>query len=72
MSNYFSNFHFSCIPILLYSRIILKGIKYSRIDGTITESADRQKIVNQFNSDTSLKVMLLTTGVGGVGLTITG
>ena len=33
---------------------------------------ERVEIVDQFNSDESIKVLILTTAVGGLGLTLTG
>ena len=35
-------------------------------------SEERQNIVDKFNSDESIKVLILTTSVGGLGLTLTG
>ena len=35
-------------------------------------SADRMKIVNKFNRDPSVSLLLCTTAVGGVGLNLTG
>ncbi len=43
-----------------------------RIDGTILKSSARQAIVTQFNEDPSYFICMLTTQVGGVGLTLTG
>ncbi len=42
-----------------------------RLDGSV-EANKRQDIVNQFNSDPSIDVLLLTTSVGGLGLNLTG
>ncbi|KAJ9444270.1 Protein CHROMATIN REMODELING 24 [Diplonema papillatum] len=42
-----------------------------RLDGS-TKIRDRQGLVDRFNNDTTIDAMLLTTGVGGVGLTLTG
>ncbi len=33
---------------------------------------ERVEIVDQFNADESIKVLILTTAVGGLGLTLTG
>ncbi len=82
-----------------------EGFGFCRLDGTITKTSDRQKIVNRFNKDhkllggwratsigaitvvsvgaecpscvalygvSSSAACLLTTGVGAVGLTLTG
>lgn len=35
-------------------------------------SRERIEIVEQFNNDISVKVLILTTSVGGLGLTLTG
>jgi SNF2 family DNA or RNA helicase len=47
------------------------GVKYVRIDGEVTLS-DRPSIVAKFNNRTDYRVCLLTTGVGALGLTLTG
>lgn len=48
----------------------VKGI--SRIDGS-TKERDRQRLVDLFNEKgSSIDVMLLSTGAGGIGLTLTG
>jgi len=43
-----------------------------RIDGTISNPQEREKIVEKFQTDRSYNVMLMTTQVGSVGLTLTG
>lgn len=50
----------------------LVGISMLRIDGSVTSVQDRQDIIDRFNADASLHCLLLTTGVGGVGITLTG
>jgi TATA-binding protein-associated factor len=47
------------------------GISYLRLDGTVPPG-DRQAVVDQFNQDESIDLMLLTTHIGGVGLNLTG
>ncbi|CAH8487646.1 unnamed protein product [Schistosoma turkestanicum] len=42
-----------------------------RLDGRTAKVCDRVSIINKFQNDKSYTVMLLTTQVGGVGLTIT-
>ena len=42
-----------------------------RLDGSVPAS-QRQNIVNTFNSDPSIDLLLLTTSVGGLGLNLTG
>ncbi|XP_017968444.1 TATA-binding protein-associated factor 172 isoform X2 [Drosophila navojoa] len=49
----------------------LPSVTYLRLDGSVPASL-RQDIVNNFNSDPSIDVLLLTTLVGGLGLNLTG
>lgn len=42
-----------------------------RVDGTITQLAERERRIALFQTDTRYSVFLLTTQVGGVGLTLT-
>lgn len=46
--------------------------RHSRLHGAISGIDERQQIVDDFNRDDSISCMLLTTQVGGVGLTLTG
>ncbi|CAK8695580.1 unnamed protein product [Clavelina lepadiformis] len=41
------------------------------MDGLVTKTSEREKRVNKFQQDDSYHVFLLTTQVGGVGLTLT-
>ena len=50
---------------------LLPSVQYLRLDGSV-EANKRQNIVNQFNTDPSYDVLLLTTSVGGLGLNLTG
>ncbi|ODA79641.1 hypothetical protein RJ55_05235 [Drechmeria coniospora] len=50
---------------------LLPSVSHLRLDGSV-EANKRQDIVNQFNSDPSYDVLLLTTSVGGLGLNLTG
>ncbi|KAF9609750.1 hypothetical protein IFM89_018198 [Coptis chinensis] len=50
--------------------IISKGYKFLRIDGT-TKISDREKIVNNFQEGEGAPIFLLTSQVGGLGLTLT-
>jgi TATA-binding protein-associated factor len=50
---------------------LLPSVQYLRLDGSVP-AGDRQNIVNQFNTDPSYDVLLLTTSVGGLGLNLTG
>ncbi|OWZ24343.1 hypothetical protein PHMEG_000625 [Phytophthora megakarya] len=52
-------------------RDALPGVTYRRLDGQ-TPRAKRADIVQHFNADPSIDVLLLTTSVGGLGLTLTG
>lgn len=52
-------------------RKLLPSVQYLRLDGNV-EANKRQNIVNQFNTDPSYDVLLLTTSVGGLGLNLTG
>lgn len=49
----------------------MPSLRYLRIDGNVSPE-DRSKRVDEFNTDDSIKVMLLTTRVGGLGLNLTG
>lgn len=52
-------------------RALMPSVTYLRLDGSV--SADRRhNIVQTFNADPSIDVLLLTTAVGGLGLTLTG
>jgi TATA-binding protein-associated factor len=50
---------------------MLPSVQFMRLDGNV-EANKRQNIVNQFNTDPSYDVLLLTTSVGGLGLNLTG
>jgi len=47
------------------------GISSLRLDGS-TPTQQRQLIADQFNQDPTIDILLLTTSVGGLGLTLTG
>lgn len=47
------------------------NIRYLRLDGTIAPN-DRQPVVDKFNNDPAIDLLLVTTHIGGVGLTLTG
>lgn len=49
----------------------MPSISYLRMDGS-TNVHKRHEIVNRFNADPSIDVLLLTTSVGGLGLNLTG
>ncbi|KAG6818211.1 hypothetical protein H0H87_000116 [Tephrocybe sp. NHM501043] len=50
---------------------LMPSVTYMRLDGS-TESSKRHAVVQTFNSDPSIDCLLLTTHVGGLGLTLTG
>ena len=57
----------------IVEQVLLKSIpnaSYLRLDGSI-EASDRFNVVQRFNSDPSIDLMLLTTHVGGLGLNLT-
>jgi len=49
----------------------MKGVTYLRMDGSVPPAA-RQGLVDQFNGDPTIDVLLLSTHVGGLGLNLTG
>ncbi|XP_028271068.1 DNA excision repair protein ERCC-6-like isoform X3 [Parambassis ranga] len=48
-----------------------RGFKVLRLDGTITQLAERERRISLFQNDKRYTVFLLTTQVGGVGITLT-
>ncbi|XP_010911175.1 SNF2 domain-containing protein ENL1 [Elaeis guineensis] len=55
---------------LIQEALILEGYKFLRIDGT-TKVSDREKIVKDFQEGAGAPIFLLTSQVGGLGLTLT-
>ncbi|MGH0167403.1 UNVERIFIED_CONTAM: hypothetical protein FKN15_077605 [Acipenser sinensis] len=56
----------------ILSRILVnRGFKLLRIDGTITDLSERQRRITLFQNGKEYSVFLLTTQVGGVGITLT-
>ncbi|KAH9923909.1 SNF2 chromatin remodeling protein [Epithele typhae] len=49
----------------------MPSVTYMRLDGT-TDANKRHAVVQTFNADPSIDCLLLTTHVGGLGLTLTG
>jgi len=49
----------------------MPSVTYMRLDGS-TDANKRHAVVQTFNSDPSIDCLLLTTHVGGLGLTLTG
>ncbi|KAF8321727.1 hypothetical protein DL93DRAFT_2209827, partial [Clavulina sp. PMI_390] len=52
-------------------KALMPTVTYMRLDGT-TDATKRHAVVETFNSDPSIDCLLLTTHVGGLGLTLTG
>ena len=52
-------------------RKLMPLVTYTRLDGSVA-AEKRFDIVQTFNADPSIDVLLLTTAVGGLGLTLTG
>ncbi|XP_033746944.1 LOW QUALITY PROTEIN: DNA excision repair protein ERCC-6-like [Pecten maximus] len=48
-----------------------RGHKVMRLDGTVIHICERDQRIHKFQTDTSYTLFLLTTQVGGVGLTLT-
>ncbi|KAG0435521.1 hypothetical protein HPB47_018438 [Ixodes persulcatus] len=56
----------------IIQRILLnRGFRVTRLDGTITKLCERDRLVTQFQTKSLADIFLLTTQVGGVGLTLT-
>ncbi|KAK1418802.1 hypothetical protein QVD17_27949 [Tagetes erecta] len=55
---------------LIQDTLNARGYKFLRIDGT-TKPSDRLKIVNDFQEGNAAPIFLLTSQVGGLGLTLT-
>lgn len=49
----------------------MPSVTFMRLDGSV-EANKRHDIVQTFNSDPTIDVLLLTTSVGGLGLNLTG
>ncbi|KAJ7632150.1 SNF2 superfamily chromatin remodeling protein [Roridomyces roridus] len=49
----------------------MPSVTYMRLDGS-TDASKRHAVVQTFNSDPSIDCLLLTTHIGGLGLTLTG
>jgi TATA-binding protein-associated factor len=52
-------------------KTLMPSVTYMRMDGQ-TEASKRHAVVQTFNGDPSIDVLLLTTQVGGLGLNLTG
>lgn len=56
---------------IIQEEIKCKGYDFVRIDGT-AKAHDREKLVNEFQTNDAIPIFLLTSQVGGLGLTLTG
>lgn len=56
---------------LLLQRHIISDIGYVRLDGRVPLE-ERTRLVDIFNNNESIRIMLLTTRIGGLGLNLTG
>lgn len=50
---------------------LMPSVTYMRMDGS-TDPSKRHAVVQTFNQDPRIDVLLLTTSVGGLGLNLTG
>ena len=48
-----------------------RGHRVARLDGTVRHLHEREDIIKRFSKNQAISVFLLTTQVGGVGLTLT-
>ncbi|XP_067084863.1 DNA excision repair protein ERCC-6-like [Osmerus mordax] len=51
--------------------LVNKGFKVMRVDGTVIHLVERERRISLFQTDKRYSVFLLTTQVGGVGITLT-
>lgn len=63
--------HFRKVLDILERILGNRGFKVMRLDGTIKQITEREKRISLFQMDRSYSVFLLTTQVGGVGITLT-
>lgn len=56
---------------ILQAAISEQSYAYCRIDGSISSATDRQALVQEFQTRDDIPVFLLTSQVGGLGLTLT-
>ncbi|KAH9309094.1 hypothetical protein KI387_037005, partial [Taxus chinensis] len=56
---------------IIQDEVKSKGYDFRRIDGTL-KACDRAKLVNEFQASDTIPIFLLTSQVGGLGLTLTG
>uniref|UniRef100_M3ZFE3 DNA excision repair protein ERCC-6-like n=1 Tax=Xiphophorus maculatus TaxID=8083 RepID=M3ZFE3_XIPMA len=63
--------HYRTVLDILERILGNRGFKLLRLDGTITQITEREKLISRFQKDKRYSVFLLTTQVGGVGITLT-
>ncbi|XP_045890721.1 DNA excision repair protein ERCC-6-like [Micropterus dolomieu] len=63
--------HYRKVLDILEPILVNRGFKVMRLDGTITQIAERERRITKFQTDKRYSVFLLTTQVGGVGITLT-
>ncbi|XP_038559147.1 DNA excision repair protein ERCC-6-like [Micropterus salmoides] len=63
--------HYRKVLDILERILVNRGFKVMRLDGTITQIAERERRITKFQTDKRYSVFLLTTQVGGVGITLT-
>lgn len=63
--------HYRVVLDILERILGNRGFKVLRLDGTITQITEREKLISLFQTDKRYSVFLLTTQVGGVGITLT-
>ncbi|TNV71420.1 hypothetical protein FGO68_gene7089 [Halteria grandinella] len=61
----------SFLQMIIDQVLIPFKVPYMELDSSLS-SQQRMEIVERFNHDSSIKVLILTTKVGGLGLTLTG
>lgn len=61
----------SCLEMVCTQVLTRFGVKFLKLLGSYG-AKERLQTVNQFNHDSSVRVLILTTQVGGLGLTLTG
>lgn len=63
--------HYRKVLDIIQRILTNRGFKVMRLDGTITQIAERERRISLFQTNDRYSVFLLTTQVGGVGITLT-
>lgn len=61
----------SYLNMIVEHILVPYGIKYTELHSALT-GQQRFDVVEQYNNDSSIKIMIMTTAVGGLGLNLTG